>query len=113
MPLPRRGASSKACPGQGKVETLHFLELQSADEEWSGAAPGHEASYKEVQKEAKMHALGAARLAGTSGLPCAAERAWQPRMPTNLSKVVSHAGRYKDQEWIGSLQCDLLLLPRQ
>lgn len=26
VPLPRTGASSKTCPGQGTIETLHFLE---------------------------------------------------------------------------------------
>lgn len=116
MPLPTTGASSETCPGQGKIETLHFLEQQSADEdseEWSGAAPGHKASYKVRQREANVQALEAARLAGTRGPPWAAGRAWQPWMPTNLSKVVGRAGRYKDQEWIGDLQCDLLPLPRQ
>lgn len=104
---PGQVPAPKLAQDRGK-ETPHFPELQSAGEDWSGAAPGHKASYKVRQREAKVQALGAARLAGTWGLLCAAERAWQPWMPKDLSKVVGHAGRYKDQEWNGDLQCDSL-----
>lgn len=70
----------------------------------AGAVPGHKAGYKARQREANTEALGTGRLAGSWGPPWAAWRPCQPQMPTNLSKAVDHAGRYRGQGWTGDLR---------